>query len=66
MYSLQVKQNGKWMSLNDVFEALLAICDIKNALQEIPIHERVPLLTSLNRRKWGKARASLIQGIVQP
>ena len=61
MYKMPIKSNGKWLSFQEVFETLSTIQKEAIYCKEMPVNERVSLLTSEKRNVWFEAREELLK-----
>ncbi|TRY80456.1 hypothetical protein TCAL_08825 [Tigriopus californicus] len=61
IYLMPVKKDGIWLDTEEIFQGLWTITQGAQTAPDIEMHERVPVLTSQNRRKWGEARAHLVE-----
>ena len=60
MYKMPIKSNDKWLNVQEVFELLSKIQKEAIQCKEMPINERVSLLTSETRNVWFEAREELV------
>eukprot|EP00095_Tigriopus_kingsejongensis_P012708 maker-scaffold22_size673200-snap-gene-5.47 protein:Tk12708 transcript:maker-scaffold22_size673200-snap-gene-5.47-mRNA-1 annotation:"choline o-acetyltransferase" len=61
IFILPVKVSGTWLGAEEVFQNLWSIYEHARSFPIQDYVNRPTVLTSLNRRKWGKARNTLIR-----
>lgn len=61
IYLMPVKKEGTWLETEELFQGLWTIGQHAQTVPPIEMHERVAVLTSQDRRKWGEVRAHLVK-----
>ncbi|XP_071748365.1 choline O-acetyltransferase isoform X2 [Lepeophtheirus salmonis] len=60
IYKIKVKVIGEWISLQNIYSHFWSVYNDSRYRKELNMDEKVQLLTTCNRRKWGSYYANMI------
>ena len=61
LYKMPIKVEGIWLSFQSILKLLKSIQEEASKLDELPMNERAPLLTSQARNVWFETRNQLLK-----
>ena len=61
LYKMPIKVDSKWLSFQNILKMLMQIHEEASKLDELPMNQRAPLLTSQARNVWFETRSQLLE-----